>query len=82
MQSGATTVGQTEVASGPCHIRSAVLPASGSSVLIQVIRHRGKRIVRVTADQTDGADDQHENRGKHHGVFGNVLTFIARPKDS
>jgi hypothetical protein len=30
MQSPATTVGQAEVASSPCHIRSAVLPASGS----------------------------------------------------
>jgi hypothetical protein len=30
MQSGATTVGKTEGASGPCHIRSAAFPASAS----------------------------------------------------
>jgi len=82
MQSGATTVGQTEVASSPCHIRSAVLPASGSSVLIQIVRHRGKRIVRVTADQTKRADDYDENHGQHHRVLSNVLALIARPKDS
>ena len=32
MQGGATTVGQTEVASSPRHIRSAAIPASGSEV--------------------------------------------------
>jgi hypothetical protein len=53
MQGDATTVGQTEVASRPCPIRSAVLSASGSSALIQIVRHRGKRSVRLAADQTD-----------------------------
>jgi hypothetical protein len=33
------------------------------SALLQIARHAGKRIVRVSTDQTHCADDEHENNG-------------------
>jgi hypothetical protein len=33
------------------------------SALLQIARHAGKRIVRVSTDQTHCADDKHENNG-------------------
>jgi hypothetical protein len=53
-----------------------------ASVLLQTAGNAGKRIVRVSADQTDCADDYDENYGKHHSVFGNILAFIVRPNAS
>jgi hypothetical protein len=52
------------------------------SVLVQIARHSGKRIVRISTDQTDCADDYDENYGKHHSVFGNILACIAQPNVS
>ena len=50
--------------------------------LLQSVGYAGKYIVRVSADQTERADDYDENHGKHHSVFGNVLPFIAQPNVS
>jgi hypothetical protein len=47
---------------------------------LQSVGYAGKYIARVSADQTDRADDYGENYGKHDRIFRNVLTFLAGPK--
>jgi hypothetical protein len=51
-----------------------------SDCLLQSVGYAGKYIARVSADQTDRADDYGENYGKHDRIFRNVLTFLAGPK--
>ncbi len=53
-----------------------------SILLVQIARDSGKCIVRVSAYQTDCADDYNENYGEHHCVFGNILACIAQPNVS
>jgi hypothetical protein len=38
--------------------------------------HAGKDIIRVTADQSNSADNDHQNHRKHNRVLGNVLAFF------
>ncbi len=40
----------------------------------------GKRIIRISADQLERANYDHQNYGQHHGIFGDVLTFFLRPE--
>jgi hypothetical protein len=54
--------------------------ARARAFLLHATGNAGKHIVRVSADQTDRADDYDENYGKHDGIFRNVLTFLSRPK--
>jgi len=72
-QTGDSQIG-TERSAKSVFLRTA-LP-----ILLHATGNAGKHIVRVTADQTDRADDYDENYGKHDRIFRNVLTLLARPK--
>ena len=37
-------------------------------------------VVRITADQPNGSDNQNENHGQHHGILGDILTFFVGPE--
>jgi TonB family protein len=38
---------------------------------------RRKYVVGVTANQPDCADDNHQNNGQHHSIFGDVLAVLV-----
>jgi hypothetical protein len=40
----------------------------------------GEHIIRVRADQSNGAYDDYENYGQHYGVFGYILSFVLAPQ--
>src|ERR1019366_2868858 len=50
-------------------------------LLLHVAGYRRERVVGVAADQTDGADHDHQNYGEHHGVFRDVLPFFIAPQE-
>jgi hypothetical protein len=50
------------------------------SRLLNRAAYRRKYVIRVSADQTDGADNDHQNHCKHDSVLGDVLTTIVIPQ--
>ncbi len=40
----------------------------------------GERIIGVAADQTNRADNEHQDYGQHHGVFRDVLALFVLPE--
>jgi len=42
--------------------------------------YRGEYVVGIATDQTNRAHNDNENYCQHHGVLGNVLSFIALPQ--
>jgi len=53
-------------------------------MVVQLVRHLAsdlrKHVVGVTADQSDGANHDHQNYRQHHCVFSDVLTTFLSPK--
>lgn len=39
-----------------------------------------EHIAGVCSDEPDGADDNDENDGQHHGILSDVLSFFIAPK--
>ena len=60
--------------------KAQVAAWEAAKLLLQAARNAGERIVCVAPDQTQSADDQHKNYGKHHSVLRNVLTIITPPE--
>jgi hypothetical protein len=56
--------------------------AKQAQILLQIASDAGKYIVCISTDQSHGADNKDKNYGKHHSIFSDVLTFIARPNIS
>ena len=46
---------------------------------LQRTADRGKRVIRVRADQTYRSDYEHQDHCEHHRVFGDVLTPFICP---
>jgi hypothetical protein len=39
-----------------------------------------EHIIGIRANQPNGADNDYQNDGEHHGVFRNVLAFVVTPE--
>ncbi len=49
-------------------------------MLLNGASYRGESVIGIRADQTDGTNDQNQDHGEHHRVFGNVLAAIICPE--
>ena len=49
-------------------------------VLLDRTRYGGKRIVCVASDQAYRTNDQYQNNGQHHRIFGDVLALVMPPQ--
>src|SRR5207249_10575855 len=45
--------------------------------LLNRTRHRREDVIRIRADEPNGAHDQDENHRQHHRILGNVLSLIV-----
>ena len=61
----------------PCVCAPKQPAAKEGQCLLHVARNTGKHIVGITANQTYRANYEDEDDSEHHGVFGNVLTFLV-----
>src|SRR5208337_3308196 len=53
----------------------------GGRLLADLAGYLREHVVRVAADQTDGADHDHQNYGEHYRIFCNVLRLFIAPQE-
>ena len=46
-------------------------------MLLNGTSYRGESIIGIRADQTDGTNDQYQDHGEHHRVFGDILPAVV-----
>jgi len=54
--------------------------AGGRRLLRHLARDLREHVVGIAADQSDCANDNHQDHCQHHRIFGDILTLILTPK--
>jgi hypothetical protein len=54
-------------------------PASSGGLLRHLAADRREYVIRIAADQSDRANNYHQDHSQHHRVFGDVLTALLIP---
>src|SRR2546429_2059358 len=60
--------------------RRSDLQTTSTAWLLNRAGRAGEHIICVRTDEANRPDDQQQNDGQHHGVFGDVLSRIVRPQ--
>ncbi len=62
-------------------ITSRAIAGVRSSTLVgNLALYLREHVIGIAADQTHGPDDDHQDHGQHHRVFGYVLPLLFRPQ--